>query len=265
MTGGYEVLGRLVVRNLFRGGARSVLGTFAVAVSLVVNAVFATYASDVTSQAKYSPGQPRLVLVSTGDGSSLSPDAVTAMGSVLAAEQVRMIKGFVCTTPFDIWLVVPDTRLAVPRLAAGQQAGQAGLVVPKELAVAMDLSVGSDLPIFLPQTTDAEDLKCTITGVSDDPLWPFIIATADGALGKVMSGSTAVLAELAPGTSVAEWSRRIHGRLRAHVQCLESLTSEAAEPTAAEVLKARLASIILLVAALGVTNHVMLSMIERRH
>jgi len=260
------VLGRLVIRNLFRGGARSILGALAVAASLVVNAVFLTYASDVASQAKYLPGQPRLVLVTSAGGRGLEPGRVLSSGSAQAAERVWVTEGFVGTTPFNIWVVAPGTRLAIPRLAAGEEAGPAGVVVPKALAEAMDLSVGSVLPAFVPQASGAEDARLAISGISDDPLWPFIIATADSDLGKIISDEGAsVLAQLAPGATAGELSRRMEGELRVEVQPLESLGGQAGGTTMAEALKAQLASIILIVATLGVVNHVMLSMLERRH
>jgi hypothetical protein len=256
------MLTKLVARNCLLGVSRTAFAALAVTASLIVNGLFVAYGTRVAESASYAPGALRLVFVTPGERESdLLPLLATdpAVLTVEAIESFRILLGATSTT---LWYYPQASSIVSPVLVEGGYPRVPGeCVVPSTLALEAGYDIGGAITAFAVDAENNGRQSLTVAGISEDALWPFVLASA----ARSSERPSNYLVALKTGTSSATWCHRFSEGGRGTAEPLEKLAGSAPKGyrPLAQRLKRTLASFILFVAALGVANSVALSMTAR--
>lgn len=258
------MLTKLVLRNCVQSRARSIFTVLTVAAALLINGLFVSYQARVHGWSAYQPTQKHMAIVSPPAEDWVLP----ASPLVERAEAIALTDAFLGAEQTKVVLCDESSSLVRPFLSEGGYPGPDECVVPKGLADRLSLSIGSKARLFIPGSQ--QPLELPIAGLSSDTLWPYVVARCR-AENQIWDSDQQgrMLIELAPTSSPAAALASIR-RLTdgAEVIPLEDLAeslglSSEQSLSTAEALQSRLATMILLVAALGVANSLALSLIER--
>jgi hypothetical protein len=247
------------LRNCLTNGLRAAFVILSIAAALLVNGLYASYAQRVgAASATFRPGQPVVVVV---NARGVTEETRLARSPAVSTYETVVVQdAFARTARLEVWRCLVETRLAVPSLLSGRMPAEGQCVVPRSVADALDLDIGSHLSVFTP-AAEAKSGQWVVVGISDDGRFPVIIAPAPE--GATVNGKKVLLARLVPGTDVTRWTRQI-GFKREAVRTLgDDPAAGGAARSLADRLQEDLAGVILLVAALGVANGLALALVER--
>lgn len=258
------MLAKLMLRNCLRSRARSLFTILTVAAALLINALFASYQARTHGWSTYQPAQKHMAVLAVTTGGFELPDSP----SVGRTERITLADAFLGTEPVKVLQYTEPSLLVRPYLIEGSYPGAAGCIVPARMAERLSLSVGASARLYVPGSSDPVALP--VTGLSSDTLWPYVVVNSGAqALALEKASQEYLLVEFPassqPAQALASLRKLAPG---AAVIPLEDLPDSLGlvtkqSLTMAEALQSRLASLILVVAALGIANSLALSLIER--
>lgn len=258
------MLAKLILRNCVQSKARSLFTVLTVAAALLINGLFASYQARLHGWSAYQPAQGRMAVIAPPAGEWSLP----ASPLVAKTETIALTDAFLGSEQAKVVLFAESSALVRPFLAEGRYPGPGECVITQGQADRLSIEIGSTARFFVPGSE--RPLELTVAGLSSDVLWPYAIVDCEAQSSAWVSAQQKrLLIELAPTSSpaaaIASLRRLAPG---AEVVPLEELAETLGlatkqSPSMAEALQARLAQMILWIAALGVANSLALSLIER--
>jgi cell division protein FtsX len=257
------MLAKLMLRNCLRSRARSLFTILTVAAALLINALFASYQARTHGWSTYQPAQKHMAVVAL-TGAALELPASPSVGRT---ERFALGDAFLGTEQVKVLQYTEPSLLVRPYLTEGSYPNAAGCIIPTRLAERLSLSVGAQARLYVPGSSSPVVLP--VTGLSSDILWPYLVVNSEAkALALEKASQEYLLVEFPassqPAQALANLRKIASG---AAVIPLEDLPASLGlvtkqSLTIAEALQSRLASLILVVAALGIANSLALSLIE---
>ncbi len=249
----------LSVRSGLRSLPRTSLLILTVVIAVMVHGLYTSFTLRMESAMSFDPGQARLVVVTPERGAEACEELCDETDGVAAYERIAVQDAFVGLLSTELWWYHPTSSIVLPRLSSGRLPRPGEALVPVELAETTGLAPGSVLTVFVPAA--GAPLEVTIAGITDDPVWPYVLAPAQGI--ESDHGNVRLLVKLLPGISANDWLSEFSKHVEGDAHLLEPVRVRAQSTDSVDRLLDSLARLILMVAALGVANGVALTMTER--